>query len=110
MRIRHTNDRHTTHTQMQTLHIQPKGETMRIIERTTEDLQQETIELFNEIKPLLDQGESYHSAIKKIKKLTSPNSKLGWYQRLIQYGETQGYPYKEYKRKKNYTCHWRHLL
>jgi hypothetical protein len=73
------------------------GEIM-IIERTTEDCLNETINLFLLIKPLLDQGESYSSAVKQVHK--TPSSNLAWYKDLIKYGESQGYPYQDYMRKR----------
>ena len=73
------------------------GEIM-IIERTDEDCLNETINLFLLIKPLLDDGESYSSAVKKVHKTASTN--LAWYRDLIKYGETQGYPYEKYMRKR----------
>ena len=72
--------------------------TIMIIERTTEDCLNETINLFLLIKPLLDQGESYSSAVKQVHK--TPSTNLAWYKDLIKYGESQGYPYQDYMRKR----------
>ena len=69
-----------------------------IIERTQEDCMNETINLFLLIKPLLDQGESYSSAVKQVHK--TPSTNLAWYKDLIKYGESQGYPYQDYMRKR----------
>ena len=80
-----------------------------IIERTTEDCHNETVELFNRIQPLLDNGESYSSACKIVLGKTSIGTNLAWYQNLIKYGESQGYAYKDYFRKDNYVCLYKRL-
>lgn len=80
-----------------------------IIERTTEDCHNETVDLFNQIKPLLDNGESYSSACKIVLGKTSIGAQLAWYKELIQYGESQGYHYTDHKRKKQTRCHWKEL-
>ena len=63
-----------------------------IIERTTADVEDETHELFLEIKPLLDKGYSINQSVKTVKKLKSLNTQLGWYQRIKEYVVKQGYP------------------
>ena len=61
--------------------------------------EQEIIELFNQIKPLLDQGHSYKSAINMI----DPNLiKNGQSKQIKEYGETQGYPSNNYNRRTQY--------
>ena len=70
-----------------------------VIEQTTAERNQETKELFGQIQPLLDDGYSYISALKKIGKLTH-NGRVfqrGWFKDLIHYGGTQGYPYEVYQ-------------
>jgi len=81
-----------------------------IIERTQKDLHNETIQLFQQIKPLLDKGESYHSACKLVRNTSTIGSTHAWYKRLLKYGESQGYPPAEYKRKKKTVCHYRQLM
>ena len=64
-----------------------------VIERTTQDIENETRELFEECKPLLDEGYGFYEAIRTVKKL-SPSSNIGhlaWYKRFRAYAESQGY-------------------
>lgn len=70
-----------------------------IIETTTSQRNQETKKLFNKVKPLLDQGFSYNRSVRKVKNLprTYACSNLAWFRDLVEYGETQGYLYKDYK-------------
>ena len=63
-----------------------------VIERTTDDMDSETVQLFNEIKPLIDNGYSICRAVKTVKNLTSVNTKLTWYQKVKQYCIDNGYP------------------
>ena len=74
--------------------------TIKVIERTTKEIEQETQDLFHEIKPLLDKGYSYSKAVREIKQLPYgyPCNNLAWYRNLIEYGEKQGYSYKEFMR------------
>ena len=72
-----------------------------VITQTTAERQEETRQLFEQIKPLLDEGYSYHSALKKIGKITS-NCRFyqqAWYRDLTEYGGTVGYPYDKHKGK-----------
>ena len=64
-----------------------------IIERNTQDIEQETIDLFNECKPLLDQGMGFYAAIRQVKGLrTSSNfGNCSWYKRFKAYAKSQGY-------------------
>ena len=63
-----------------------------VIERTSDDMDSETIELFNEIKPLIEDGYSICRAVKTVKGVTSVNTKLTWYQKVKQYCIDNGYP------------------
>ena len=74
-----------------------------VISQTTAERQQETKELFEKIKPLLDKGMIYSAAIRKVKGLPSDANRYqsSWYKEVIAYGETQGYPYEKYSGKKN---------
>lgn len=59
----------------------------------------EIVELFNQIKPLLEQGHSYASAINMINpELTQTDTP----KKLKQYGETQGYSPNNYSRRTQY--------
>lgn len=70
-----------------------------IIETSTSQRKQETKTLFQKVKPLLDNGLSYNKAVRKIKKLpaTYSCSNLAWFRDLVEYGETQGYKYDDYR-------------
>lgn len=74
---------------------------MTIIERTSKDLQDETIELFNECKPLIDEGYSMTHAIRTVKNLRPGNgfTDTAWYKRFKEYAATQGY-HPQLRRKK----------
>lgn len=71
-----------------------------VIEQTTEERNNETKTLFEQIRPLLDQGYGYNSALIKIGKIPRESRsgyyRQGWYRDLKEYGESQGYPYIEY--------------
>ena len=71
-----------------------------VIEQTTAERNQETMELFNNIRPYLDQGYTYRSALNevgRIRRMGGGYYTQAWFRELIEYGEKQGYPYKEYK-------------
>ena len=74
-----------------------------IIQQTTAERRQETIDLFNKIKPLLDNGWIYSAAIRKVKNLPPGFNRYqqAWYRDVVAYGETQGYKYEDYSGKKN---------
>ena len=63
-----------------------------VIERTTRDVDNETVELFHQIKPLIEDGYSICRAVKTVKNLTSVNTGLSWYTRIREYTISQGYP------------------
>jgi hypothetical protein len=71
--------------------------TIRVIQQTTAERNQETQELFQQIRPYLDQGYGYYTAVRKATGRTPNNYKNGWYRALIDYGETQGYHYYRQK-------------
>ena len=74
--------------------------TITVIEQTTEERNQETRTLFESIKPYLDEGYGYRSALNKsgrIRSMSGGYYSQAWFRELIAYGETQGYPYTEYK-------------
>ena len=73
---------------------------MRVVERSTSERNMETVSLFNQVKPLLEEGYSYNLAVKKIKNINSLNTNLGWFKELVEYGEGQGYLKKNYESKK----------
>ena len=70
-----------------------------VISQNTKERKEETRELFEQIRPYLDEGYSYNSAIRQVKKNAHGNySGLGWYRDVVQYGESQGYPRREHMR------------
>ena len=73
---------------------------MKVIEMTTAEREQEIVDLFNEIKPLLDKGCTYNKALRRVKNLSSLNTNNAWYKNVIKYGESQGYPKEEYSYKR----------
>lgn len=72
---------------------------MGIVERNTNERNMETVSLFNQVKPLLEKGYSYHLAVKKIKNTNSLNTNNAWFRELIEYGESQGYLKEDYRSK-----------
>ena len=71
-----------------------------IIEQTTAERNQEIHELFESIKPILDEGYSFNFALQKIGKLPPKrgfNINHGWGKDLIEYARTRGYDYHDYK-------------
>ena len=74
-----------------------------VIEQTTAERQEETKQLFEQIKPLLDEGYSYMTACIMIGKCEHKTRTVqysrSWFSDLKEYGETQGYPYHKYNGK-----------
>ncbi len=66
---------------------------MKIIERTNADIEQETIDLFNECKPYLDKGYGFYPALRIVKNIpeSSAFGNRSWYKRFRKYAESQGY-------------------
>lgn len=73
-----------------------------VITQTTAERKQETIDLFEQIRPYLDQGMIYSQAIRIVKKLPPHANRHGqaWYRDLVEYGESQGYNYEDYSGKR----------
>jgi len=74
--------------------------TITVIEQTTEERNQETRTLFETIKPYLDEGYGYRAALNKAGRIQNGSGgyyRQAWFRELITYGETQGYPYNQYK-------------
>lgn len=67
--------------------------TIRIIERTNEDIEKETQQLFQQCKPYLDKGYGFYAAIRKVKGLSESHNftHLAWYKRFRDYAISQGY-------------------
>ena len=73
---------------------------MKVIELSTAEREQETKELFEAIRPLLDGGYTYNKALRKVKNLKSLNTNNAWYRDVIKYGEKMGYPKEKYSYKR----------
>ena len=71
-----------------------------VIEQTTAERDEETRQLFEAIRPFLDKGLIYSKAVSKVTgrkgHMTYSNR---WFRDLVDYGESQGYPYKKYSGK-----------
>lgn len=73
---------------------------MEVIEQTTRERNEETKKLFEQIKPLLDEGYTYKKATCTVLNRKVVNSSASWYKELIQYGETQGYLRKNHTNRR----------
>ena len=64
-----------------------------VIERTTDDVDKETKELFEKCKPYLDQGKGFYEACRIVRNIpeTSCFGNRSWYKRFREYSKTQGY-------------------
>ena len=69
---------------------------MRVIERTTSDLEKETVELYQQCKPLLDDGVTLEKAVKTVKgiRLSSNIGNNAWYKQFRDYAIANGYKRK----------------
>ena len=74
-----------------------------VIEQTTAERQEETKQLFEQIKPLLDEGYSYMTACIMVgrcnKETRTVHYSRSWFSDLKEYGKSQGYDYKDYNGK-----------
>ena len=74
---------------------------IKVIQQSTSDRKQETINLFNKIKPYLDDGYSFTRAL-KLCGYTVYNYKSGWFKHLIDYARTQGYDYNTIRGRRKF--------
>ena len=67
--------------------------TIRVIERTNEDIDKETQELFQQCKPYLDKGMGFYKACRIVRNIpeTSAFGNRSWYKRFKDYAISQGY-------------------
>ena len=74
----------------------------KVISQSTKEREQETIDLFNKVKPYLDDGFSYRLAIMKVlgKKPSNSFGGASWYKEFIDYADAHGYPKSEYRYKR----------
>ena len=74
-----------------------------VISQTTAEREEETRLLFEQIRPLLDEGYGYNSALIKIGRIPRGSRTgyyaQGWFKDLKEYGESQGYKYTDYSGK-----------
>ena len=71
-----------------------------VISQTTAERNEETRQLFESIRPYLDNGHTYRSALNEIGKIRNMSGGYytqSWFRELLSYGESQGYPYHQYK-------------
>ena len=73
---------------------------MTVIERTDKDLEDETKELFQSIKPYLDDGVSFTRALINVGK--GRNTRSRWYRDIREYTIQQGYEIKKSARNPDY--------
>ena len=64
-----------------------------VIERTSEDLDKEAKELFQQCKPLLDKGMPFYKAVRTVKGISESSNfaNNSWYKRFRAYAKSQGY-------------------
>ena len=74
-----------------------------VVEQTTNERREEARQLFEQIKPYLDEGYSYMNACVLVGRckvnLRNQYYKYGWFKDLKEYGEAMGYPYIKYSGK-----------
>ena len=70
--------------------------TIRVIQQSTAERNRETRNLFERMKPLVDDGYSFRQALMKLG-YTVSNPHHGWYKDLVDYAKTQGYDHYDYK-------------
>ena len=70
-----------------------KWNRIQVIERTSADVDQETVDLFNKCKPYLDKGYGFYKTLRIVKNIpeTSCFGNSSWYRRFKEYAATQGY-------------------
>ena len=75
-----------------------------VISQSTSERNEETRQLFEKIRPLLDDGYSYMTACVKVGRcedhLKHQYYHYGWFKDLKAYGESQGYPYVRHSGKR----------
>ena len=75
-----------------------------VIEQTTSERQEETRQLFETIRPYLDEGYGYMSALHQIGRVQKGRSsgyyRMAWFKDLVKHGEQEGYDYDTYSGKK----------
>ena len=77
------------------------GDGITVISQTTAERRQETRELFEQVRPLLDKGMIYSKAVQVVMGFPDIRSCVhrAWFRDLVEYGESQGYRYEDYSGK-----------
>ena len=73
-----------------------------VVEQSTAERNNEIEMLFEEIKPLLDNGYSFKLALQEIGRIKENHNisvRNGWLKHLIDYAKTQGYDYNKCKQR-----------
>ena len=87
---------------MPTLQIQQRSKKtmITITERTTQEIEQETIDLYDACKPLLEKGFTLYQAIRTVKGIPGRTNfgSQAWYKRFSDYALSQGYTPKRWKK------------
>ena len=63
---------------------------IKVISQTTAEREQETVEFFKEVEPLLQEGYTLREAVWELKHQHG-NPRRAWYRDLRNYAEEQGY-------------------
>ena len=74
----------------------------KVISQSTNEREQETIDLFNKTKPYLDDGFSYRLALQKVlgKKPSCSFGGASWYKEFVEYADAHGYSKEKYRYKR----------
>lgn len=64
---------------------------IKVISQSTAERRQETIDLFNQCKPHLDNGDHLAKAVKKVTGTKANVYGQAWFKELRAYAESQGY-------------------
>ena len=75
---------------------------INVISQSTSERRDEVRRNFEKVRPYLDEGVNYALACEKVGLCTSRKnaSCFAWFKELVEYGESQGYPYKNFSGKR----------
>lgn len=75
---------------------------INVISQSTSERRDEVRRNFEKIRPYLDEGLNYALACEKVGLVTSHRNAyvFKWFKELIEYGKSQGYPYREFSGKR----------
>ena len=70
--------------------------TIKVIQQSTAERKKETEELWEQCKPLLEEGLSLNQAVQKVKGIKHHAvSRRAWYRELQNYAKEQGYEWRK---------------